>query len=361
MPQPLGHRSRRGRRAPRRRAAAKALVERLERRSLLAGNLGISEFMAVNVAKLADEDGAFSDWIEIRNTGAAAVSTAGYSLTDDPALPGKWPFPAVSIPAGGHLVVFASGKDRRTPGATLHTNFSLEANGEYLALFEPGGATAATRFSPAYPEQYADVSYGFDPASPGGATLRRFDASTPGALNVRAQALINEIHYDPDVKTEQVEFIEIHNPGAASVDLSGAFFDEGITYTFPAGTLLRPGAYLVVTQDLADYQAKFGRPAFAQWAAGGKLDNDGETIELVNRSGGTLDKVDYQLGFPWPTVGDPPGHSIELINPDFDNDLGGNWRSGPAGSPAQETTIFVSASTWRYRKGTSEATSPTSA
>ena len=39
-----------------------------------------------------------------------------------------------------------------------------------------------------------------------------------------------------------------------------------------------------------------------------------------------MDTVSYQLGFPWPTVGDF-GKSMELINPVFDNDLSGNCRS----------------------------------
>ena len=33
--------------------------------------------------------------------------------------------------------------------------------------------------------------------------------------------VINEFHYDPDLNTERVEFIELHNTGPSSVDLSG--------------------------------------------------------------------------------------------------------------------------------------------
>ena len=45
------------------------------------------------------------------------------------------------------------------------------------------GATRATEFSPAFPNQPADVSYGSDPASPGGATLRFFATPTPGCAS----------------------------------------------------------------------------------------------------------------------------------------------------------------------------------
>ena len=42
----------------------------------------------------------------------------------------------------------------------LHTNFSLAKSGEYLALIKPDGVTRTTEFSPAYPEQVTDISYG---------------------------------------------------------------------------------------------------------------------------------------------------------------------------------------------------------
>jgi hypothetical protein len=333
-----------------------AMAQALEGRVLMATDFRISEFMASNVSTLADEDGQYNDWIEIRNTGDAAGNLAGYRLTDNAAQVSQWTFPSVSVPAGGHLVVFASGKDRTDPaGPYLHTNFSLNADGEYLALVAPDG-TKKSEFSPRFPGQEADVSYGTDYAA-AGQPLRYFATPTPGAANTRAEAVINEIHYDPDVKTQLVEFLELTNPGSAPVDLSGAYFSDGITYTFPQGTTLAPGAYLVLAENAAQFQAKFGSAPFGQYA--GSLSNDGETVRLKNKSGGTLDMVDYQPGFPWPTVGEAPGYSIELINPDFDNSVGGNWRAQP---PAQTagTTLVPSGSTWKYLKGTAEASNPVS-
>src|SRR4051794_1255325 len=159
--------------------------------------------------------------------------------------------------------------------------------------------------------------------------------------------VINEIHYAPDVATEQTEFVELTNPGDAPVDLSGAAFTNGIAYTFPAGTSLAPNAYLVVAQDLGDFQAKFGFTPLGPFT--GKLSNDGDTVTIKSSGGVTLDTVSYQLGFPWPTVGDSPGYSIELINPTFDNNLGGNWRA-LAANPASNT-IFPAGSNWKYQKG----------
>src|SRR5438876_7130768 len=47
-----------------------------------ADNVFISEFMAVNDSTLADEDGDFSDWIEIHNGGTNSINLDGWFLTD---------------------------------------------------------------------------------------------------------------------------------------------------------------------------------------------------------------------------------------------------------------------------------------
>lgn len=123
------------------------------------GQVFISEFVASNSNGLEDEDGDTSDWIELHNPNRVAASIEGWYLTDDPGQLTKWRFPAVSIPAQGFLVVFASGKDRAVAGAELHTSFSLEANGEYLALVWPDGTNAIQVFAP-FPDQAPNVSYG---------------------------------------------------------------------------------------------------------------------------------------------------------------------------------------------------------
>jgi len=119
----------------------------------------ISEFMADNASGLTDGAGRHSDWIEIHNPAAAAQDMAGWHLTDNAANKTKWAFPAVSIPAHGRLIVFASGDGVPDAGGALHTNFALAAEGEYLALVAPDGVTVASEFAP-FPPQRENVSYG---------------------------------------------------------------------------------------------------------------------------------------------------------------------------------------------------------
>jgi hypothetical protein len=140
-------------------------------------SLRINEFMASNSITLADEDGDYSDWIEIYNPTAAAIDLLNWSLTDDKASPQKWHFPQVSLAANSYLVVFASGKDRALPGQELHTNFKLSGTAEYLALSDPNGAIA-TAFDPSFPEQQPDVSFAYYEGD-----YVVSSSPTPGAVN----------------------------------------------------------------------------------------------------------------------------------------------------------------------------------
>jgi hypothetical protein len=141
--------------------------------------LVISEFLASNASVLDDEGGDSEDWLELWNTSGTAINLEGWHLTDDPGRLTRWRFPAVTIAPGEFLVVFASGKDRRVPGAPLHANFQLDADGEYLALVQPDGETVVAEFAPVFPQQSTDVSFGL--SSEG--DFRFFPTPTPGAAN----------------------------------------------------------------------------------------------------------------------------------------------------------------------------------
>ncbi|MCR5664822.1 MAG: CotH kinase family protein [Oscillospiraceae bacterium] len=97
----------------------------------------LSELMASNKAALKDADGDFPDWIELVNDGEEERSLEGFWLSDEKKNPQKWQFPAVVLQPGERLIVFCSGKDRRE--GELHTNFSLNSDGETLLLSSPEG------------------------------------------------------------------------------------------------------------------------------------------------------------------------------------------------------------------------------
>src|SRR6188474_3370245 len=109
-----------------------------------ASQVIISEFMAQNTTSISDDFGDKSDWIEIYNGGTNAIDLGGWHLTDATNELKKWTFPTTILPANSYLLVFASNRDRRNPGSPLHTNFRIEAIGEYLALIQPDGTNIAT-------------------------------------------------------------------------------------------------------------------------------------------------------------------------------------------------------------------------
>ncbi|MES2466214.1 MAG: CotH kinase family protein [Verrucomicrobiota bacterium] len=144
-----------------------------------ASHVVINEFMASNQSGLTDETGAFPDWLELYNPTSSAVNLAGYYLTDNPANPQQWALPAVSLPAGGYLVIFLSGRDTPPLAAPWHANFRLNKDGEYLALTTASGVVH--EFSPAFPPQEDDLPWALTGGDPGLAGYA--ERPTPGTAN----------------------------------------------------------------------------------------------------------------------------------------------------------------------------------
>ena len=147
----------------------------------------VSELMAANDSFLKDEDGDFSDWLELRNHGSEPVNLRGLHLTDDRNETGKWALPELTLPAGGRQLVFASAKDRRNPDNQLHANFKLSAKGDYLALVDRDGKTVLQEFKPKYPRQKPDTSFGISEEWQAGLPIANhaqfFARPTPGKPN----------------------------------------------------------------------------------------------------------------------------------------------------------------------------------
>ncbi len=131
---------------------------------------------AGQVAPFPDLPG-FSDYVELKNSGAAAADLTGWFLTDDSNQPDKWAFPnGTMIPAGGYLIVMCD-DNAGVPGLQyLHTNFKLSEGGEKLRLYQG----LAKRDEIDYPRQDHFHSYGR--SSVDGA-LGYFDVATPKAAN----------------------------------------------------------------------------------------------------------------------------------------------------------------------------------
>jgi hypothetical protein len=144
-----------------------------------SGDVVINEFLASNENGLPDETGEPEDWVELYNPGASDVDLTGYYMTDDLADPTQWAFPAVSIPAGGYLLLWC---DDDTGDGPLHTNFKLGASGEEIGVFGPDATGNSAIDTYVFGGQTTDVSEGRD--GDGADSWTFFNEPTPEATNV---------------------------------------------------------------------------------------------------------------------------------------------------------------------------------
>jgi len=109
----------------------------------LKSQVVINEFCTANYTDW-NLSGENEDWVELFNPTAAPVDISGYFLSDNPANPQKWPFPAGSnVPANGYLVVLISGAGDYNPTylGYRNTNFKItQTAGEPLIFSNTSGS-----------------------------------------------------------------------------------------------------------------------------------------------------------------------------------------------------------------------------
>jgi len=152
---------------------------------------------------------------------------------------------------------------------------------------------------------------------------------------------LTEINYHPlpagSVDGDDFEFLEFKNTGTGALDLGGLVFTSGITFTFPAGTVLAPGEFFVLARNTTRFQSRYGFAPDGVFAAGG-LNNSGEALTLVHSTGGIVLSVTYSDTIPWPPAADGLGFTAVPATTACNPDNGRNWRASAAvhGSPAAD-------------------------
>ena len=135
--------------------------------------------------------------------------------------------------------------------------------------------------------------------------------------------VINELHYNPSAaQGDDSAFIELFNCGAEPFDLSGAKFSSGVGFTFPAGTTVAPGEFLLVAANPARF-AGLGARVF-DWQ-GSAVPTAGSPIWLRDSRGLEIDYVAYASSTPWPAPPNNQGSTLMLIDPRADNNRAAEW------------------------------------
>lgn len=216
------------------------------------------------------------DFVELHNAAASPVGLGGMRLTDKiAAYPSRYTFPDLSfIAASGFLEVDSD-----------QLGFKLNGRFENIWLC---GANGTILSDVAVLSQQADASTGLSPD--GSDTWANFPVPTPGLSNATvipgsadlfAGLRITEVMYAPNISGD-FEFVELQNVGPVPLTLDGVRFTSGISYAFPAGSTLAPGAYIVVCKNRTSFLARYPGTSgiLAPGAFTGSLDNSGETLAL---------------------------------------------------------------------------------
>ncbi len=165
--------------------------------------------------------------------------------------------------------------------------------------------------------------------------------------NTSYSVVINEIQYNPPGVTldngimidgDEYEFIEIKNIGDQVVDLSSAFFNTGIEYTFPIGASLQPNEFWVIAENPEAFSSIYNFYPNDKYS--GKLSNSGETIILSAPDTTQIDLVQYNDKLPWPEQPDGDGPSLSLM-PGFEteNQIYSSWAGSQYCTPNAENVF----------------------
>jgi hypothetical protein len=127
----------------------------------------------------------------------------------------------------------------------------------------------------------------------------------------RGDVVFSEIQYNP-VGGDTNEYVELYNTGSTTVNLHGAQFIAGITYTF-TNVSLAPSSYVVVAKDRASFTNRYPSVTnVAPGSFGNNLSNGGEPVTLTNAAGTAYFSVSYDDEGGWPVWPDGQGASLQL-------------------------------------------------
>jgi hypothetical protein len=253
----------------------------------VSGPVTISEVITSN-SLFADENGLVTDIVELYNGSDEQVSIGGYVLQDG--IEGTQftvPLGTVLAPDAYYLIHCA-----RSQTGGLYADFGLSRNGGELLLLYTADSVLTDFLTTV-------------PCTKNGAIIREdgepvaIAYATPGFANTEQgrQDCLDAYASDDAVRFSEImtsnrsvlfagggapDWIELVNTAGTEVDFSGYGLSDSVTsvrYTFPAGTVIPAGGYLVI---LCDDTELTGQAApFGLSAAGG------ETVYLI-RPDGTL-------------------------------------------------------------------------
>ncbi len=237
------------------------------------------------------------------------------------------------------------------PGRKFEWDASWMAEGSQNTITPPAAATRAGlayRARVRHQDNSGRWSHWSEPLA--------FTASQPDTSLFTSSLVISEIMYHPTDPTaaeiaagftndDAFEYLEVRNVGPLIIDLADVRFTKGIDFDFASSavTSLAPGAFVLVVDNGAAFDLRYGagKPVAGAWS--GKLDNGGEQLKLSYGAGEPIRDFVYDDTSPWPTSPDGGGPSLVLVDPFGLPDHGDpfSWRAGSATPGATDGTTFA--------------------
>lgn len=257
---------------------------------------------------------------------AAGPVTAGQTVT-------------FNVPSGSTVFYTLDGSDPRAEGGGTSAN-ALQYTGTPIVVSATTKVTARAQRSGSFAIPATNWSGPVE-------ALYLVDESYASAANLRVSAInYHPLAPDdaealamPEAEAGDFEWIELKNVSAGAVNLQNVAFGEGSpasALTLPAFTLA-PGARAVVAKNVQAFTLRYGAAAAARivgtWTGDGGLDNAGEAISVLDRSGAVIAEFNYDDEDDWPERADGDGSALEYValgslTSDYENPL--NWKSSVA-------------------------------
>ena len=239
----------------------------------------------------AEDDGSIADWLELYNSGDAAVDLGGWSLTDDLVEGRKYSFAAgTRLSGNAYLRLLCSGS---LPASPTNTGFGLHRTGGAVFLLQPVTRGGRVGDSLTYGLQVRDISLG---RVPDGSTNWTLTLPTPARANQALPAesaitvRLNEWLADNSAGDD---WLELYNTGPAPVALSGWHLSDDpsqpMSYTFPPYSYLGTGlgAWVRLFASGSLHPPDAGQLNF-------KLNKKGDELIFSDPAGRQVDAVAFQ-------------------------------------------------------------------
>ena len=322
--------------------------------------LVISEVMAANSSAVPDENGDFSDWLELYNGTGHDLDMEGVMLTNRTDRI-TFPFPSYTLKAGERVIVFASGSYQLDPSLPFHGKFKISSAGDHIYLYDPDMYLIDEL---ATPTLTADTSYALTGIDEDG--VRHYETTTyysPGYENTEegfiayrsaneiesGNLVINEVCPDPkigipDEDGEIVDWVELRNNTDEPISLYGYYLSDKenkpMKWAFPEGATIPAGGYYLVYCSGKDKLQSNGVPH-----TNFSISAERETIVLSDSYGRLVDRVsienvpeDYSYGRS--DVGD--WRLFELSTPGQPNNASGQARTDELFRAYNPTGVIIS-------------------